>query len=120
MLPKQAGLVYVLAQRRPHSLPTGAGAHGQLLGRLPGQHRVDIDGLELRFDRLKATEPVAVVFGLQSERYVNPEPERPLVGEWNADVKVRDQGALARFTPCSAERLKCGGLRSVVVKLGRK
>src|SRR5205823_996700 len=89
------------------------------LSRFPRQYGVDVDGIELRLDGLKAPEPVRVVFRLQSERDIHAQPERPLVGEGNAEIQVWHHCTTAGVSPGAAEGLQRRSLGAAVVKLGR-
>ena len=56
----------------------------------------------------------------QPERHVDPQAERPLVREWNADVEIRHRRTTTGIAPIAAQRLEHRRLRAAVVKLSRR
>src|SRR5205823_3630364 len=95
------GVIDVVGERRLDLLPARAGAYRQSLGRLPRQCRIDIDGLDLRFDRLEAAQPIRVVLGLQAERRIDAEAERPFVGERDTEVEIRNARTASGIAACA-------------------
>ena len=111
--------VHPIRQLGVEPLKAHAGADGQRFRRLPRDHRIHVVRFDFRFDRLKASEPIGVVFGLESIRHIDADAERPFVGERHAEVQIGNAGAAAGVAAGAAERLSERRLRAAIVKFRR-
>ena len=118
-LRERSRVIHLVRQLSVEPLKAHAGANGPLRRRFPRQHRIDVVGFDLGFDRLKTPEPVGVVFRFQSIRNIDADAERPLVGERHAEIQIGHACTAARIAARAAERLSERCLRAAIVKFGR-
>ena len=112
--------VHPIRQLGVEPLKAHAGADGQRFRRLPRDHRIHVVRFDFRFDRLKASEPIGVVFGLESIRHIDADAERPFVGERHAEIQIGNDGAASGVATRPAEWLSECGLRSAVTEFRRR
>src|ERR1700738_4811329 len=73
-----------------------------------GDVRIDVDGLDIRFDRLITPDPAAVVLRLEAERSADRQPEFQIGRGIIEAVNRRDGLSAAGIaTVPSADRLSC-------------